>query len=66
MLHYDRIGKMNISTEGIKKREDLVINNFVKNKIPLPTVLGGGYNKSFDKLVLLHSFLHRTCDMLIK
>ena len=62
----DRIGKMNISTEGIKKREDLVINNFVKNKIPLCGVLGGGYNKSFDKLVLLHSFLHRTCDMLIK
>ena len=31
----DRIGKMNISTEGIKKGEDLVINNFVKNKIPL-------------------------------
>ena len=61
----DRIGKMNISTEGIQKREDLVIKNFVNKKIPLCGVLGGGYNKSFDKLVLLHSFLHRTCNTLI-
>ena len=28
----DRIGKMNISTEGIQKREDLVIRNFVNKK----------------------------------
>ena len=61
----DRIGKMNISTEGIQKREDLVIRNFVNKKIPLCGVLGGGYNKSFDKLVLLHSFLHRACNALI-
>ena len=61
----DRIGKMNISTEGIQKREDLVIRNFVNKKIPLCGVLGGGYNKSFDKLVLLHSFLHRACNTLI-
>jgi acetoin utilization deacetylase AcuC-like enzyme len=40
----DRIGKFKISTEGIKKREELVIHNFYKKRIPLCGVLGGGYN----------------------
>jgi len=57
----DKLGKLNITTEGIKKREKMVINNFYKNKIPLCGVLGGGYNKDFNHLVYLHSILHRTC-----
>ena len=31
------------------------------NKIPLCGVLGGGYNKDFNKLVELHSMLHQSC-----
>ena len=49
----DKLGKLNITTEGIKKREKMVINNFYKNKIPLCGVLGGGYNKDFNHLVYL-------------
>ena len=55
----DKLGKLNITTEGIKKREKMVINNFYKNKIPLCGVLGGGYNKDFNHLVYLYSILHR-------
>jgi acetoin utilization deacetylase AcuC-like enzyme len=61
----DRIGKFKISTEGIKKREELVIHHFYKKKIPLCGVLGGGYNKDFNQLVYLHSLLHRTCHNLL-
>ena len=61
----DRIGKFKISTEGIKKREELVIHNFYKKRIPLCGVLGGGYNKDFNQLVYLHSLLHRTCHNLL-
>ena len=61
----DRIGKFKISTEGIKKREELVIHHFYKKKIPLCGVLGGGYNKDFNHLVYLHSLLHRTCHNLL-
>jgi len=61
----DKLGKLNISTEGIVKREKMVIKNFYKNKIPLCGVLGGGYNKDFDHLVYLHSILHRTCHGII-
>jgi len=61
----DRIGKFKISTEGIKRREELVIHNFYKKRIPLCGVLGGGYNKDFKQLIFLHSLLHRTCHNLL-
>ena len=60
----DRLGKLKISDEGIKEREELVIENFFSKGIPLCGVLGGGYNKDFNKLVELHSFLHQSCAKL--
>ena len=61
-IHYnDRLGKLNISDNGIFQRDELVIDNFFSNKIPICGVLGGGYNEDFNKLVELHSSLHKTC-----
>ena len=61
----DRLGKLNISEAGIRKREKMVINHFFKKKIPLCGVLGGGYNHDFDQLINLHSILHETCNNLL-
>ena len=63
--HQDRLGKLKITDEGIKTRDQIVINNFFKKRIPLCGVLGGGYNKDFDKLVELHSILHKSCAEII-
>ena len=61
-VHYeDRLGKLKITDEGIKLRDQIVIDNFFSKRIPICGVLGGGYNKNFDKLVELHSSLHKTC-----
>ena len=61
-IHYnDRLGKLKISDNGIFERDELVINNFFSNKIPICGVLGGGYNEDFNKLIELHSSLHKTC-----
>ena len=60
--HYeDRLGKLKITDEGIKLRDQIVIDNFFSKRIPICGVLGGGYNKNFNKLVELHSSLHKTC-----
>ena len=61
----DRLGKLKISDEGIKERDELVTENFFSKGIPLCGVLGGGYNKDFNKLVELHSFLHQSCAKLL-
>ncbi len=61
-IHYnDRLGKLKISDNGISERDEIVIDNFFSNKIPICGVLGGGYNEDFNKLVELHSSLHKTC-----
>ena len=59
--HEDRLGKLKVTDEGINKRDQIVIENFYSKKTPLCGVLGGGYNKSFDKLIQLHSMLHKNC-----
>ena len=65
-VHFnDRLGKLKISDEGIKTRDEIVIENFFSKNIPLCGVLGGGYNKDFNKLVELHSYLHQSCAELI-
>ena len=61
-IHFnDRLGKLKISDEGIKLRDELVVENFFSRRIPFCGVLGGGYNKDFNKLVELHSILHQSC-----
>ncbi len=61
-VHYDdKLGKLRLTDNGIDKRDRTVIENFFSKKIPLCGVLGGGYNKSFSKLIELHASLHKNC-----
>ena len=61
-VHYeDRLGKLKLTDQGIKLRDNIVIDNFFSKRIPICGVLGGGYNKDFNKLIELHSSLHKTC-----
>ena len=65
-IHFnDRLGRLKIPDEGIKKRDEIVTENFFSKGIPLCGVLGGGYNKDIAKLVELHSFLHQSCAKLL-
>jgi acetoin utilization deacetylase AcuC-like enzyme len=61
-IHYnDRLGKLKITDQGINLRDSILIDNFFSKRIPICGVLGGGYNKDFNKLIELHSSLHKTC-----
>ena len=65
-IHFeDRLGKLKITDEGINKRDQMVIENFYSKNTPLCGVLGGGYNKSFEKIIELHSMLHKNCAKII-
>lgn len=61
----DKLGKLKLSDEGINQRDKIVVENFFSNKIPLCGVLGGGYNKNFNKLIELHAMLHKNCAQLL-
>ena len=65
-IHYeDRLGKLKITDEGVNKRDQIDIEHFNTKNISLCGVLGGGYNKSFDKLIELHAMLHKNCAEII-
>ena len=65
-IHFeDRLGKLKITDDGINKRDQIVIENFYSKNTPLCGVLGGGYNKNFDKLIELHSMLHKNCSKIL-
>ena len=65
-IHFeDRLGKLKITDAGVNKRDQIVIENFNRKNVPLCGVLGGGYNKSFEKLIELHSMLHKNCAEII-
>ena len=57
----DGLGKLKITDIGINRRDEMVIRNFFKRRIPICGVLGGGYNKDFEKLIELHASLHKNC-----
>jgi len=66
-IHFeDRLGKLKITDAGVNKRDKIVIENFYQRNTPLCGVLGGGYNKNFEKLIELHSMLHKNCSEIIK
>ena len=65
-IHFeDRLGRLKITDEGINKRDQIVIENFYFKNTPVCGVLGGGYNKNFEKLIELHSMLHKNCAKII-
>jgi len=65
-IHFDdRLGRLKITDEGVNKRDQIVIENFFSRNTPLCGVLGGGYNKNFEKLIELHSMLHKNCAKII-
>ena len=57
---YDQLGRLNISDNGIYKRDKFVIESCLQREIPIACVIGGGYDKNDDVLAQRHSILHWT------
>ena len=53
----DKLGNLKLSFDGIKKRDELVIDHYRNKNIPVATVIGGGYSKDHAELVDRHSII---------
>ena len=62
----DKLGNLKVSSEGIKKRDHLVLSHFRKQEIPIATVIGGGYSKDDKELASRHSIIFETALNLLK
>ena len=54
----DRLGKLNISEDGIRRRDRYVLETSVSSGIPIAGVVGGGYDKDVNALARRHCILH--------
>ena len=50
----DLLGKMMLTTEDMQRRDDTIIRAFIKNRIPIAILYGGGYNKDPELTAELH------------
>jgi len=47
----DPLGRMNVTSEGIKKRDEIVFDWALQRKIPIVMLLSGGYQKSNAQII---------------
>ena len=50
-LETDSLGKMNVSREGMRKRNRYVFEKMLLNRIPTVIFMGGGYSKPIDHTI---------------
>ncbi len=56
----DDLGNLNLTDDGIKKRDEIVCEYFKEKRIPLCTVIGGGYSKNRQELASRHFSIFET------
>lgn len=54
ILATDKIGKLAISQEGCKKRDEIVFSTAKAHNLPIVTVMGGGYSTQIKDIVNAH------------
>ncbi len=56
----DRLGKLKLTLEGLKRRDEFVISACVERELPIVTTMGGGYGKDINDTVEAHCNTVRT------
>ena len=56
----DKLGNLQVSLEGIRQRDLMVLNHYRKLNTPVATVIGGGYSKDKEELAERHSIIFET------
>lgn len=56
----DGLGHLNISSHGIRQRDELVLTHCLKRHIPVATVIGGGYDRDHQRLAQRHASIIET------
>lgn len=54
VLETDKLGKLALSMEACKKRDELVLNFAKNNNIPIAISMGGGYSENIKHIVEAH------------
>jgi len=62
ILDTDRLGRLNVSREGCRLRDRIVLEAAKLNKIPLVASMGGGYSTDFRDIIEAHANTFRSAQ----
>jgi len=65
ILSTDKLGRLNVSREGCKKRDEIVYEYAYKNSLPIVTSMGGGYSEKIYDIVEAHCNTFKVMNNLI-
>lgn len=51
----DKLGKLSLSKEGLRRRDEMVFNALLERRIPVAVAMGGGYAANVDDIVDIHA-----------
>ena len=53
----DRLGRLSLSMDGLRRRDRMVIRHFRAQGVPVCGVIGGGYSRDIAELAARHAIL---------
>ncbi len=59
VLATDKLGRLNLTREGCRERDRLVLQTARLNRIPLVASMGGGYSEDFRDIIEAHANTYR-------
>lgn len=59
ILETDKLGRLGVSIEGCKRRDEIVFKSAIENDIPVFCSMGGGYSKEIRHIVEAHANTYR-------
>ena len=62
VYEHDKLGRLKITEQGIRKRDRWVLDRCVGANIPVAAVVGGGYDKEVNALARRHAIVHEECS----
>ena len=64
VLETDKLGRLGLTLNGCKQRDELVLSFCKKNKIPVQCSMGGGYSKDIKTIIEAHANTYRIAKSL--
>ena len=55
----DKLGLLEMTSEGIEQRDRVVLTHFKKRQVPIATTIGGGYGETHEEVAQLHSIVFK-------
>ena len=54
---YDKLGLLEMTSEGIEQRDQIVLSHFKERQVPIATTIGGGYGETHEEVAERHSIV---------